>query len=1317
MPKTPRSRRSRIVALAGAGAVLAPLTFGLPSWASPEVSAAQDGSYIVMLKSKSLAAYDGGVKGLPATSPKPGQKLSTTSAAAESYIDHLESEQARVLSTTGVDAEAVTAEYTTVFNGFAAELTGRQVEALRKSPDVLYVWEDETRYADTVSTPDYLGLRGPGGVWEEQFGGPDNAGSGIVVGVIDTGIWPENPSFAPLPGDPAPPATWKGTCDSGADTPEDNVTCNSKVIGARYYANGTNTSYDFVSPRDTNGHGSHTAGTAAGNDDVAMSVFGTDMGLGSGMAPGAQIAVYKALWQTADGRGSGSTANLLSAVDDAVADGVDVINYSVSGSRQYVVDSIELAFLDAADAGVFVSASAGNEGDVDGPGSVAHNSPWVMTVAASTHDRNNSKYVELGGTDIVDRIAGKDRYGTAAAIAMEYDDVSTVYIATGNQFADALAGSASAAKGIVPNAAGAQDLPRTTVAPDGSAAPVLLTKVDGLPGATRTALATLKPKNIVILGGTAAVSAEVEGQLKAYGTVTRVAGKDRYQTAAMLATQFGPVDHVYVATGQGNAFADALSGSALAGAEGVPVLLTKSGSVPGSVRSALAAMGNPEVVVLGGRAAVSQDVADELGAVDRLAGKDRYTTSVAVAEQFDYSTEDPAPELYFATGTNYPDALAGSALAGWQGVPVLLSKTASVPAPVLAAAVSMAPEHVTLLGGVAALSQAVEDTLEETFNSEGTRYEGVGVGEAVGPAPLVNSEMIPAAGRTAADAKLCLPGSLDPAAAADKIVICTRGTNARTEKSATVEAAGGIGMVLANNTDAESLNADFHAVPTIHVNGTAGAAIKAYAASAAEPTAFISASGEGSAELVFPEMAGFSSYGPALAGGGDLLKPDITAPGVDIIAAVSPAGHGGTNFDSLSGTSMSAPHIAGLAALMMEKYPDWSPIAVKSAMMTTADPTNNKGEPIRYAGAPASPLHYGSGEVEPAAAYDTPLVYESGWLDWYGYACGIGQLQLISSTVCGQVDSALGGIPDPSDLNYPSIAIGALAGSQTVTRTVTATGAGGTFTAQVEAPAGMNVTVTPSTLTVPAGGEATYEVTITNVGAPADEWAFGSVTWTGPGADVRSPIAVKPVPVAAPSDLVLSGTSGSKTFEVMPGQAGTLTSVVHGLVPATTTQVSVTSNGPSGGTSIADALVPVTIPSGAVAFRVETWQGEWSPAGIDLDLYLVDAKGTIVAQSASGGSDESITIEAPTPGAYQLAIDYWDGAAGDVATGPVHSYAPIGDEGNLDVTPSPVAVTPATPVELTATWSGLSAATRYFGVIGYDFGAGEVARTLVTVTP
>jgi subtilisin family serine protease len=228
-------------------------------------------------------------------------------------------------------------------------------------------------------------------------------------------------------------------------------------------------------------------------------------------------------------------------------------------------------------------------------------------------------------------------------------------------------------------------------------------------------------------------------------------------------------------------------------------------------------------------------------------------------------------------------------------------------------------------------------------------------------------------------------------------------------------------------------------------------------------------------------MAGFSSAGPAVAGGGDLLKPDITAPGVDVLAAVSPA-NGGNNFTSESGTSMSSPHIAGLAALLRGTHPDWDPITVKSALMTTAGQLNNKGNPIRTAtGQIATPLNFGAGHVVPSSAFNPGLVYQSGPSDWIAYLCAIGQL---ASGSCASAP-----VIDPSDLNYPSIAIGDLAGVQTVTRKVTnITDRDSTYTPAVQVPAGFTMTVSPSQLTVVSGASAIFTVTIKRTTA---RWARG----------------------------------------------------------------------------------------------------------------------------------------------------------------------------------------------------------------------------------
>ena len=178
-------------------------------------------------------------------------------------------------------------------------------------------------------------------------------------------------------------------------------------------------------------------------------------------------------------------------------------------------------------------------------------------------------------------------------------------------------------------------------------------------------------------------------------------------------------------------------------------------------------------------------------------------------------------------------------------------------------------------------------------------------------------------------------------------------------------------------------------------------------------------------------MAAFSSRGPALAGDGDLLKPDILAPGVDVIAGFSPANNG-RDYDFLSGTSMSSPHIAGLAALLIQKHPRWSPMMIKSALLTTASVKDNKGAPIsKDSGEVANALDYGSGQVNVNGAANPGLVYDSTSTDWIRWLCGTGQL-----AATGPNCTATGSI-DPSDLNQANIAIGALAGRQTVTRTVT----------------------------------------------------------------------------------------------------------------------------------------------------------------------------------------------------------------------------------------------------------------------------------------
>lgn len=979
-------RKRRLVALAAATALITPLTYGAAvSAAAPQLADSETRTYIVQFGDQPLAAYDGGVRGLAATKPREGEKVDVSSARSRAYLAHLETRRQSALRSLGLTQERVVAEYEVVFNGVAIELTPAEAQHLRKDVNVLNVWENQPRRLDTVQTPDYLRLRGEGGVWETELGGAGSAGAGIVVGVLDTGIDPNNPSFSDE-GMPAPPDDWTGACDFGTDE-YGSFECNNKIVGARVYGEefGNDTSFDFPSARDRNGHGSHTASTAAGNNGVEITIDGNDMGVASGMAPRAHIAVYKVAWDDGAGRAFAWDAGSLAAVEDAVVDGVDVINFSIGGSRDTVLDPVEFAFLIAADAGVFVAASAGNDGDL-GPSTVEHNSPWTMTVAASTNDRG--------------------------------------------------------------------------------------------------------AENVLTLGNDAS-------------------------------------------------------------------------------------------------------------------------------------------------------------------------------------------------------------------------YTGVGYGGPV-DGELVNAESIPAAGATAAEADLCGPGTVDDAGAAGKIVVCTRGEHALVDKAQEVADSGGIAMVLVNAPGgATSLLAIFYPVPATHLTAEDGAEVKAYAAGTEAPTGSISVTTN--TVVNAPQMADFSSTGPALAGEGDLLKPDITAPGVDVAAAygVHPE-TGEPTFAQISGTSMSSPHIAGIAALVRQAHPDWSPAAIKSALMTTARQTMDDGDPITRGGAPATPLDYGAGEVQPAEAFDVGLVYDADIEDWTNYVCAIGEI-----TGCGETT-------DPSDLNYPSIAIGSLTGTQTVTRTVTSVSeVTETYTVEVEQPPGVTVTVEPTSITVAPGASATYHVHFqVQDTATLDAYTFGALTWVSDAHRVRSAIAVLPKALAAPDEVTGYGAYGTLGTEVVPGGPETFTASVEGLVPSEVTVAQPVSDGPSGGPSFQDAVIAVPVPAGTTVLRVSVFDAEVSVPGTDMDLYLFDPDGFFVDLSGTPGSDESITLHDPVAGTYFLAIDYWDAPAGATADVPVHVWTvPSTDEGNLTVTPATFTGATAVPQPVTLDWAGLEYGTRYLGAVRYNVGTEVVARTLVSILP
>ncbi|MDN5855417.1 MAG: S8 family serine peptidase, partial [Actinomycetia bacterium] len=349
-----------------------------------DVKGYKDGAYIVVMAGEPAAAYDGGERDFRRTAPRGRQTYDSSTRAAREYTDHLRVRQDRAAAS--VDAEPYY-NYTTALNGFAADLTADQASELSHRADVLAVVKDEMRKLDTWHTPKMLKLSGSNGVWRRLGGASpkDGAGKGTVIGIVDSGVNSDSASFAATGG--KVPDKWNGVCTtSDDDDPAADFECNDKLIGGRYFHQGYGEVYDgeFLSPEDFGGHGSHTASTAAGNSGVEATSGGIDFGKISGMAPAAKVASYKVCWQEEDPEAGGcSSSDSVAAIDAAVKDGVDVINYSISGTLDNPIDPVEVAFMYAADAGVFVATSAGNNGP--GVSTVAHPSPWVTTVANATH--------------------------------------------------------------------------------------------------------------------------------------------------------------------------------------------------------------------------------------------------------------------------------------------------------------------------------------------------------------------------------------------------------------------------------------------------------------------------------------------------------------------------------------------------------------------------------------------------------------------------------------------------------------------------------------------------------------------------------------------------------------------------------------------------------------------------------------------------------------------------------------------------------------------------------------------------------------------
>ncbi|KAE8657058.1 Subtilisin-like protease SBT1.7 [Hibiscus syriacus] len=378
---------------------------------------------------------------------------------------------------------------------------------------------------------------------------------------------------------------------------------------------------------------------------------------------------------------------------------------------------------------------------------------------------------------------------------------------------------------------------------------------------------------------------------------------------------------------------------------------------------------------------------------------------------------------------------------------------------------------------------------------------------------------------------LCMTGSLVPKKVSGKIVVCDRGGNARVQKGVAVKAAGGVGMIL-TNTDpyGEELVADAHLLPSAAVGQKTGDAIKNYIASTRNPTAII---GPGTTKLGVqpsPVVAAFSSRGPNPVTPA-ILKPDIIAPGVNILAgwtgAVGPTGLDSdprhVNFNIISGTSMSCPHVSGLAALLKAAHPEWSPAAIKSALMTTAYTAYKSGQKVEdvATGGPATPFDYGAGHVDPVAALDPGLVYDATIDDYLGFLCALNYTpNQIKSTAHRDFTCQKSKKYTLGDFNYPSFSVpldtasgrrGVASVSSTIkyTRSLTNVGAPETYKVSVYSHSqAVKMSVEPATLTFGAQYEKkSYTVTFKASSMPSGTTSFAHLEWSDGKHIVRSPIA------------------------------------------------------------------------------------------------------------------------------------------------------------------------------------------------------------------
>jgi subtilisin family serine protease len=476
-------------------------------------------------------------------------------------------------------------------------------------------------------------------------------------------------------------------------------------------------------------------------------------------------------------------------------------------------------------------------------------------------------------------------------------------------------------------------------------------------------------------------------------------------------------------------------------------------------------------------------------------------------------------------------------------------------------------------------------------------------------------------------------------------------------------------------------------------------------------------------------MGAFSARGPAPVQ--DILKPDVTAPGINILAGFTPDAANsvaGENFAYITGTSMATPHVAGVAALLRQAHPDWSPAALKSALMTTARQDINQQD----GATPANPFDFGAGHIVPNKANDPGLVYDVTDDEYDAFACGTAS-PAVDQARCDALSA--GGLSfDAEDLNQPSITIARLANNQTITRRVTnVSDEAETYVASVVAPPEMSVAVVPTNLTVGPGQSATFDVTFTYVSGPLDLWRFGSLTWSSSNHDVRSVLGIQPVALTAPTEVSSFGGTGDISFPVDFGYTGSYTPGVHGLrkplVISGFVDEDDTKTFTFRGTNGVVATRLIDVPANQAYLRFALFD-ELTDGNDDLDMYVYycivadpafikESECTKLGESGGPTSSEEFNIIFPAGGQYLVlvhgfATDNVAGGDGAIFTLLGWSFGLVDDQGNMTAS-GPGFVNAGTTENVDVNWFGLEPDTIYLGGISHNTPQGLAGLTVIRI--